>query len=282
MSLPTIWKKGKWLFLLVAVFILLTIAHTTGMERKNLSFVEIWIRDLLAPLESGATAVFSGAKGLTGYFTGYDDLLRENKEQEEKINSLTKEVTALKDAQMENVRLRKLLAMKESMAEEWQMVSARVIARDTGNWYHSVIIDRGTADGLAKDMVVINYDGLVGRIIAVSRNTAEVLLLVDPEGAVGCLVQMSRTPGIVEGQGSQGLLRMVHFPHDAEIKENQVVLTSGLGGVFPAGLRIGFITEIKVEPNGLMKQAVVKPFVDFERIEEVLVLTKQTNEVRVP
>ena len=77
-------------------------------------------------------------------------------------------------------------------------------------------------------------------------------------------------------------MRMVHFPHDADIQENQIVLTSGLGGIYPAGLRIGYITKIEVEPNGLMKQAEVKPFVDFDRLEEVLVLTKPKNEVSVP
>lgn len=279
MVLPTLWKKGKWLFLIIVISILLTIAHKTGMERNNLTFVEIWLRDMLAPLESGATTVLSGTRGLAGYFTGYHDLLEEQEELKKEVTDLKEEVNALKEAQLENARLRKLLVMKESMELEWQMVSAKVIARDTGNWYHSIIINRGMTDGLEKDMVVINYDGLVGRIISLTKNTAEVLLLLDREGAVGCLVQLSRTPGVVEGQGSEELLRMIHSPHDADIKENQIVLTSGLGGVFPAGLRIGYITEIKVEANGLMKQAEIKPFVDFDRLEEVLVLTQPMNEV---
>jgi len=282
MVLPIIWKKGKWLFLVVLIIFLLSIAHNTGMERNNLTFVEIWVRDILAPLESGAMTVLSGTRGVAGYFTGYDDILTEKEELKKEVADLKEKVNDLKEAQLENSRLRKLLVMKESMEQEWQMVSAKVIARDAGNWYHSIIINRGMNDGLEKDMVVINYDGLVGRIISLTNNTAEVLLLLDREGAVGCLVQLSRTPGVVEGQGSGELLRMIHFPHDADIKENQNVLTSGLGGIFPAGLRIGYITEIKVEANGLMKQAEIKPFVDFDRLEEVLVLTKPINEVREP
>jgi rod shape-determining protein MreC len=282
MVLPRFFQKGKWALLLIMVFILLTVAHNTGMERNKLTFVEVWFRDLLAPLESGATAVFSGTKGITDFFSGYRDLAEERDALKKEVAELKKENNALKEALLENVRLRKLLAMKEDMELKWQMVSAKVIARDIGNWYHSIIIDRGMADGLAKDMVVINYDGLVGRIISVSQKTAEVLLLLDREAAVGCLVQLSRTPGVVEGQGSEELLRMIHFPHDAEIKENQIVLTSGLGGIYPAGLRIGYITKIMVEPNGLMKQAEVKPFVDFDRLEEVLVLTEPVNEVGTP
>ncbi len=199
-----------------------------------------------------------------------------------KIVSLQEEVNSLTEAQLENVRLRKLLGMKEDMEQKWQMIPANIIARDTENWFRSVTIDRGTVDGLKKDLVVINQDGLVGRVISVTRNTAEVLLILDREGAVGCLVQLTRTPGIVEGLGTSGLLRMIDFPYDAEVKENQVVLTSGLGGVYPSGLRIGFITQVKLEPNGLMKQAIVKSFVDFNRLEEVLVLIKPINEVHVP
>jgi rod shape-determining protein MreC len=279
MNLPRIWKKGKWLILIIMISLLLSFAYYSGLERDNLTFVEIWLRDILAPLESGATTVFNKIAGITGYFTGYGELIKERDDLQKKVAELTKEIDLLREEQLENVRLKKLLVMKEDMAQQWQMTAANVIGRDINNWYHSIIIDRGSSDGLKKDMVVINYDGLVGRIISVSKNTAEVLLLLDRDCATGALVQLSRASGIIEGTGSEEYLRMVHLPHDAEVRENQLVLTSGLGGVFPAGLRIGFITEIIVEPNGLMKQAQVKPFVDFEHLEEVLVLTTQINEV---
>lgn len=279
MVLPTLRKKGKWLVLVGLIMILLTIAYRTGMERNNLTLGEIWFRDLLAPLESGAMTVINGTKGVAGYFTDHDNLLKEQIELKEEIADLKEKVNDLKEAQLENARLRKLLILKESKELKWQTVSAQVIARDIGNWYHSIIINRGMSDGLKKDMVVINYDGLVGRIISITNHTAEVLLLLDREGAVGCLVQLSRTPGVVEGQGSKGVLRMIHLPFDADVKENQIVLTSGLGGIFPAGLRIGYITDIKAEANGLMKQAEIEPFVDFERLGEVLVLTEPMNEV---
>ncbi|MGI6630765.1 MAG: rod shape-determining protein MreC [Bacillota bacterium] len=276
------WKKGKWIFFIIAVCVLLTVAHNTGLERNKLTFLEVWLRDMLAPLESGATAVLSGVRGIGGYFAGYQDMVQERDKLIKEVADLKEEVNSLKEAGLENARLRKLLMMKENMEPDWEVLPAKVIGRDTENWYHSIIINKGMADGLEKDMVVINYDGLVGRIIALTQNTAEVLLLLDRGGAVGCLVQLSRTPGVVEGQGSGKMLRMVHFPHDADIQENQIVLTSGLGGIYPAGLRIGYITKIEVEPNGLMKQAEVKPFVDFDRLEEVLVLTKPKNEVSVP
>lgn len=282
MALPKFRKKGKWILLVTAAIFLLVIALNTGRERERLTFVEVWFRDLLAPLQSGAMAVFNGTKGISDYFTGYQNVIKERDQLKKEIADLKEEVNILREARLENVRLKKLLLMKESMDVNWQITPAKVIARNMGNWYHSITIDQGQKAGLEKDMAVINYDGLVGRIISVSKNTSEVLLLLDREGAVGSLVQLSRTPGVVEGQGPQKLLRMVHFPYDADVKENQVVLTSGLGGIYPAGLRIGYITKVMVEPNGLMQQAEVEPFVDFDSLEEVMVLTEPISGGKSP
>lgn len=257
------------------------VARITGMERNNLSTIEITIRDLLAPLESGVTVVSGKFKTVGNYFGRYNKLYQENNLLNEEIERLRKENMLLTEARLENLRLRELLNMREDQKQEWEAISAKIIGRDLSNWYHSVIIDKGTEDGLKKNMTVINQDGLVGRIISTTKNTSEVLLVVDKEGAVGSLVQLSRTPGVVEGiDHPKTLLRMIHIPHDAEIEENQVVITSGLGGVFPKGIRIGYIKQIILEPNGLMKQAIVQPFVDFERLEEVLVL-KPVKEVSV-
>jgi len=274
--LPRLWKKGKWILLLLMAALILLTASNVGLERANLSFIEVWLRDLLAPLESGATVVMGSTQKLGDFFTGYQNLLRERKDLQAEVTRLKNEVNALTEVQLENVRLRKLLGLYDGIDPEWETVPAKVIGRDPGNWFHAIIVNKGIDDGLTKDMAVVNEDGLVGRIISVSRSTAEVLLVVDKESAVGCLVQLSRTPGVVEGfSGNHGLLRMIHIPYDTDIQENQVVVSSGLGGIFPPGLRVGFITQVKVESNGLMKQALLQPFVDFDRLEEVLVLKER-------
>jgi rod shape-determining protein MreC len=279
--LPGFWQKGKWVLALILAIILLLIAKNTGMERSNLTTVEVWLRDLLAPLESGATVVTRSAGSMGSFLTDYRGTIRERDKLKDEVARLKNEINLLTEAKLENVRLHQLLEMKETIKNNWTTVSAKVIGRDRGNWHHSIIINKGTNDGFEKDMVVINQDGLVGRIIAVSHNSSEVLLIADKESSVGCLVQLSRTPGVVEGVGAGGLLRMIHIPYDTVLKENQVVISSGLGGTYPQGLRVGYILEVKVEPNGLMKQALIKPFVNFDRLEEVLVL-KMKKEVMVP
>lgn len=272
--MPAFWKKGKWALLLVTVIAVLFIARISGLEREKLSPMEIWLRDMIAPLQSGATTVLNSSRAAGEYTQSRGDLISDKNKLTNEVARLQKEIDALHETELENVRLRRLLGMQESVQGVWQSVAARVIARDAGNWYHTLILDKGSKDGLAKGMAVINSDGLVGQIISVTDQTAEVLLILDKDGAVACLAQLSRTPGVAEGVDSpRGFLRMIHTPEDTVLKENQVIVSSGLGGVFPAGLRIGYIVSVKAEANGLMKQAIIRPFVDFERLEEVLVLT---------
>ena len=276
--MPGFWQKGRWALFLVAVIAVLLIARSTGLDRAKLTPVEIWLRDLLAPLQSGATAVLSTTEAAGQYTISRSELIKQKAALTTEVAQLREKINRLNEAELENIRLRGLLKMKENLSGQWQTVSARVIARDAGNWYQTVTINRGAADGLKKGLAVINQDGLVGQILATSAQTAEVLLILDKDGAVSVLDQLSRTPGVVEGIDSpRGFLRMIHVPQDAVLRENEIIVSSGLGGLFPPGLRIGYVVSVQAEPNGLMKQAIVRPFVDFERLEEVLVLTR-TNE----
>lgn len=215
------------------------------------------------------------------YAISRSDLIEQKAVLTAEVAQLKGKINRLNEVELENSRLRGLLKMKENLSSQWQTVTARVIARDAGNWYQTVTINRGMNDGLKKGLAVINQDGLVGQIISVSGSTAEVLLILDKDGAVSVLDQLSRTPGVVEGvDNPRGFLRMIHVPQDAVLRENEIIISSGLGGLFPPGLRIGYVVSVQAEPNGLMKQAIVRPFVDFERLEEVLVLTLANEDGR--
>jgi len=174
---------------------------------------------------------------------------------------------------LENQRLKNLLQYNEEKAENYELIMGGVIARNHANWYEMLIVDQGSKQGIEPGMVVVNYDGLIGRIISVTRNTAEVLLILDREGAVGARIFETRyTPGVAVGTSNSQYLQMIHLPHDLPIEPNQTVVTSGLGGIYPPGIRIGKVIEVLPEPGGLMKKATLKPFVDFSRLEEVFII----------
>ena len=259
--------------MLIAVLLLVSI-RMTGFERPRLSQAEAFLRTLVAPLQSGVMSVGQKVDNFTSQLISFSQLKEENNRLKEEVDRLTAENNLLTEARQENARLQKLLDLKQMIGNEFSLTAAQVTARDLENLHQTLIINKGTEDGLTKDMPVINQQGLVGRIINVTASTAEVLLIMDREGAVGAMVQQTRVPGVVEGLGpNSSQLQMIHIAVDAPVSVNQVVITSGYGGKFPKGLRIGYVTEIVQEDNGLMKKAIIQPFVDFGRLEEVMVVT---------
>ncbi|MCI8336047.1 MAG: rod shape-determining protein MreC [Peptococcaceae bacterium] len=255
------------------IIIFLFIAYHTGPKRDDMSVVEKIFCDVMAPFQNGLIWVGDQFSSFGGYFTSVKNLEAENQHLKEEISALQKETSRLIEVDLENSRLRKLLGMSERLENRFAMTVVPVIARNSSSWYNTVTIKGGADQGFTKGMPVVNGDGLVGRIISVSEYTSEVLLILDKDGTVGVLVQPSRTPGVVEGKGDLGNhLQLNHVPYDANIQKNQTIISSGLGGIYPAGLLVGYISEIQTAAGGLMLEVTVTPFVDFDRLEEVMVL----------
>lgn len=252
----------------------LFLARWTGPGRSWTSPPESWWRDLLAPLQSGATVVVDSLRGIGEGLAEWRGLAEENEALRREVERLRQENTALQEARQENARLKKLLRFADLHGQNLSFLPARVIGRDAENWFSTLTLNVGYADGVQKDMPVVNDRGLVGRVTAVSARSAQVLTVLDRDGAVAALVQQTRVAGVVEGVGDgSGRLQMIHLAHDAPVLPEQTVISSGLGLLYPKGLRIGYVEEIVPEANGLMKKALVRPFVDFNRLEEVLVVT---------
>ena len=265
--------RTPFVFLIIVVLLLVSI-HMTGFERPGLSQGEAFLRNLIAPLQSGVMVIGQKTDNFTSQIFSFTSFRKENERLKEEVDRLTVENNVLIEYRQENARLRKLLGLEELVGNQFSLASARVTARDVENLHQTLIIDKGAQDGLVKDMPVINDQGLVGRIINVTETTSEVLLILDREGAVGAIGQQTRVPGVVEGLGpNSDELQMIHVAVEAPLAVNQVIVTSGYGGIFPKGLRIGYVKEIVPEGNGLMKRAVIQPFVDFNRLEEIMVVT---------
>lgn len=270
---------GKLVLVIIILTILLTGARFTGIERTKLGVLETGVHAIKAPLLGGANGAVQKVKDFFAIFKEIDELREENALLKKKIGELNQEIDLLRDYGLENIRLRDLLNFKEAHINDFQLLTAQVIGRDPSNWYSTIILNKGTNDGVMKDMAVVTHQGLVGRIINVSPQASEVLLIIDQEGAVGARVWETReTLGVVEGNGQENnLLSMIHMPHDAEITVGQTIVTSGLAGLFPPGIKIGEVVEVKDETSGLMKQADIQPFVNFNRLEEVLIILEVSD-----
>lgn len=265
-------RKTFWV-LFVVLIIFLIIISSSSSNRKEITFAEKMIRDAYAPMQSGVS-------NFKEYFCDFGVYFKQKKEMEKEIeylkeqnDKLNNENQQLLEYRAEARRLKEILDFEQSTFESYKLVPASLIGRSPNNWYETITIDKGMQDGIAKDMAVISPAGLVGRIDSVSQNTAQVFLITDREMAVGVILQENRdTKGIVEGCSVRNLLHMEHIPYYSDIKKGDKIICSGLSEIYPKGIRVGIVKEVKREANGLLLSATVTPAVDFDRLEEVLVI----------
>jgi rod shape-determining protein MreC len=151
---------------------------------------------------------------------------------------------------------------------------AEVVGQDVSPWFRSVLIDRGRTRDVRSGMPMVTDRGVVGLVTATSPHASRAMLILDRQSAVDGIVQRSRARGIVRGTGS-GRLEFVFVVRGDDVEVGDVVITSGVGGVYPKGLRVGEVTGIEVDEDRLLHTAVVEPAVDFERLEQVFVLLRR-------
>jgi len=191
------------------------------------------------------------------------------------LNDLLIERVKFTEIEAENRQLRSLLQFsRENPLYSFRgaTVTGRVIGFQPDNISYVVTIDVGAEQGIRREMPVIAAEGLVGRILRVHAQTSEVLLLIDPSSAVDAKVQESRAPGLIRGRGLEAPL-MTFVPQNAMIRIGDIVLTSGIGNSFPPGLVIGQVSSVKRKDYGMFQEAVIRPTVDFQRLEQVLIIT---------
>jgi len=168
-----------------------------------------------------------------------------------------------------NERLSRLLALQEKMSRP--AIAGQVVGKDPSPWFQTILVDKGRADGVAVGYPVINPEGVVGLVVEATGHYAKVALITDPNSAVDAVVQKSRARGIIKG-GTSGycVLNFVLRKHDLNIGD--AVLASGMDGVFPKGTPIGEVSDIVKQSAGIFQDVTVTPYVDFERLEEVLIV----------
>lgn len=265
-------KKGFWTILITAL-LLLTVMKLSSSNRQEITLLEKLIRESYVPLQNGVDLLKQGTSHVRVDLVGGSDLQERIKALETQNDVLSLENMQLRENKAEVERLRSLLAYKEAQQDQYVLEAARVIARSPNNWYKTITIDKGSESGIAVNMPVITPNGLVGKVMSVSGNSAQIWLITDREMAVGSILQETReTKGIVEGMGDNGTLRMINIPYFSQVQIGEGVITSGLSETYPPGIQIGLIKDVKKEANGLVLSATVDPAVDFNKLEEVLVI----------
>lgn len=276
-------NKKLWILLTVmATVFFLIFSSASGKYHFPLS--EKLVTTTLAPFQGAMNYAAVYMRRMTSSIWEMFTVFDQNKMLQSEVEQLRAMQAQVNEVMAENQRLRTLLGYKQA-AVQFDLMAANVIARDPGNWTDTILINRGANDGLQKDMAVVTAEGLVGSVVAVFHTTAKVQLILDPRSSVGAIVQRaeSRVAGIVEGGSNDTLsARMVNIPRDADIAEGDQIVTSGFGGVYPKGIVIGSVASIANDEGGLLKYAILKPAVNFQKLEEVAVIVKSREAPPTP
>jgi len=230
------------------------------------------VLEVTAPIER---IVSSPIDGLRGFFTNYVDLLSvrsDNRRLRRRMAEIEAENLQFREALVSSGHLARVASMRDEI--EIPMLPAEVVGLDVAPWFRSVLVDRGTQHGIEPGHPVITHEGVVGVITATSDHAAKTMLLLDRQSAIDALVQRSRARGVLRGVG-RPLLEFEFVVRSADVVLGDEVVTSGLGGVFPKGLRLGRVAELRDAGGRLTRIAVIEPAVDLGRLEQVFVMLRR-------
>jgi rod shape-determining protein MreC len=268
------WSFGdigiRLLILGLASLVLMALQVTGRLEP-----IQSAITQLTFPAQVGATGATESVTDAFDFLFELRNLRQRNAELEQVNSNLLVENFELREVQRENELMRQLLSFAQTrpgLDLRGAQIVAQVIGQESNNFLSYIMIDLGANHGLEIGFPVVTDRGLVGRISQVNDTTADVLLIGDASSAVNAVLQSSRLNGVIRGAPGGNLL-MDYIPQGETFEIGEVVLTSGLGGRFPKGIPIGQVVEIRQRDIDVFQQAIVRPTVDFPRLELVMVVT---------
>lgn len=278
MALTDIRQRSGYLFIAVMVAHVLLISAQVN-SRSGVPVLETVTFGVFSEIQRTLSGGFSGFRNLWSGYVGLRHAKVENDELKRQLAAVQVSLQEQRALADRTRGLERLLDMREKLP--LQTMAADVIGEAAIPDFRTVTIDKGTGDGLRGDMAVIAPAGVVGRVVIPSRRSAKVQLLIDRNAAAGAIVERSRAQGVVVGSGDDQL-QLEYVSEVSDIVTGDVVVTSGIDGIYPKGFMIGKVEIVERTGGGGYKRIVVRPTVDFRSIEEVLVVltapTKETAE----
>jgi rod shape-determining protein MreC len=261
-----------WLVMLLVVnFVVMAVDARQRFTQQQP--VKGFVQAAFSPIQSATSWLSSTGGGFINEIVNFRSTARENEALKERLAQTELELRNIQEAKTENYRLQGLLALKSEPGPE--KIFARVIARDASVWFNTITINRGSASGIALNMPVVTPGGIVGRVVAVSPVTAQVMLITDEKAAAGAIVGQlgsSGALGSVRGLGNSGLVEMRYVSGLQKVEPGDYVLTTGQDGIYPAGLNVGEVIEVKDGTATQPHQIYIRPSARLDQLTEVAVL----------
>jgi rod shape-determining protein MreC len=268
MAVPDIRQRTGYLFLFVLIGHVILISAQVN-TRSGVKVLEAVTFGVFSELQRASGSVFSGLGGVWGEYVALKGVREENEGLRRQLGALQIELQKQKARALQGARLQELLGFRDRL--DLPTLAAEVIGADATLGFQTITIDRGSTDGIARDMAVLAPSGIVGRIVKPGARAAMVQLLIDREAAAGALIERSRAGGVIVGGKGDPPLEMLYVSNLADVKQGDKVLTSGVDGIYPKGFVVGWVESVQ-RGTGLYKLIRVRPAIDFSKLEEVLVV----------
>lgn len=255
-----------------------------SVKREKASLVENGVGSTINSVQGFTYKAADAIKGSLGFVFNYTKVKQENEELRKRNDELESKALEYDSLVKDNDGLREMLKFK-SQRSEYNYVGCNIIGKSGGNFLDGYIIDKGTKDNIKKGMVVITPRGLVGQVASTASNWAVVQTISNENIAVsGMIESTNETNGIVRGYKdaeNRLLAKLYYLPLDSNVKKGDIILTSGYGNIYPKGIRVGEVIDIEEDKGKIMKNAVIEPYVDFNKLEQVfIVIPKEIRDIK--
>jgi len=272
-SQKEVWRLTPWLVIALLLGNFILIAFDARDKNSNQRYIRVWAQTIADFVQSPVTTISASVNNYFQSFANLRSAQSENDILKQRVQELEVEIKQKEDLSAENERLKSLLDLKEK--SQYKILTARIIGRDSSKWFNSSIINRGSLDGVKLNMAIVTNGGLVGRVTAVSPLTAQVDLITKEKSGLGGVIgelASSNALGVVMGTGKKELLEMNYVPGSIEVKVGEIVYTTGQDGIFPAGLKLGEIVEVRSGSATVSHQILIRPSANLSSMQEVGVL----------
>lgn len=258
------------------IFIPILSLNTSSKAESDFNLIDRAIVFVTAPIQSAITLTIDHAARFLQNYVFLINTRRDFSNVVEENRKLLNTIHNFKEMEVESKRLRALLQFQEKVEDK--KITAQVIAKDVSTEFRSIRINKGSNAGIQRGMAVVTHEGVVGKILRVTAEYSDVITMLDNLSSIDAIVQRSRARGVLEGATDASCILRYALRTD-DIEMGDVIVSSGLDGVYPKGLMMGTVTAVKKETFGVTQYVEVKPSVDFSKLEEVLVILKPDQHV---
>lgn len=271
--------KNKLVMTIIVLSIIFLVLISFSFKSDGNSVIRNGVGITFNSLQEGIYKVNSEIKGCISFILNFSEVKKENEQLSKKNSFLENELVEYNSIKEENSSLRKELNFKDER-KEYDYIGCDIIGKSSNGVLDEVAVNRGSEDGIAKQMVAVTADGLVGQVIYVEKSWSIVQCLTNENVAVGGIIDRAGdengtiNSGIVKGyKGDENkfLAKLYYLPQESTVKKGDVVLTSGIDNSYPSGIRIGSVIDVETDKGKVMKNALIKPYVDFDKIQELLI-----------